>query len=272
MKMKGALGRALGRISKIWMPASKKEVVHAFINNYHILVLANEDVGRSILFGKSYEPAETRVLQKFIAESSTCIDIGANVGYFSLLMGSRCRQGKVYAFEPIPLNSSLLRASIELNRFDNIEIVEYAVGNSDSVVLFSQSTDSAYSSIIDTERKPVERSIQVPMTMLDTFLSDKCISSVDILKIDVEGAEGLVVEGARSLLGDCHRRPRLVLMELYDPNLSAFGTRALEIVDSMRELGYVPFFANEKSELVPFHESGLSQMYNVFFLAGRAPE
>jgi FkbM family methyltransferase len=242
-------------------------VVHSRINGYDLLVLANEDVGRSIHFGRDYEAAETRFLETVIAKTSTCMDIGANVGYFSLLMGRHSPQGKVYAFEPIPLNAALLRASIELNGFDNIEVIESAVGAADGEVTFSQSIDSAYSSMRDTERKPVERSLNVSMTTLDTFIRQRSIPSVDVLKIDVEGAEGLVVDGAKSLLGDPTRKPRLVFMELYEPNLAPFKTRASTIIDTMHGFGYTAFFVNDKSELIPFSEEKLTVLYNVFFLS-----
>lgn len=262
--------RAMRRLSTFWIPASRRTVVHSRINDYSLLVLANEDVGRSIHFGRDYESAETKYLDRFMTKTSVCVDVGANIGYFTLLMGKKAIQGKVYAFEPIPLNTSLLRASVELNGFENIEIIECAVGAADGDVTFSQSTDSAYSSIRDTERKPVERLIRVPMTTLDTFTRRRDIQSIDVLKIDVEGAEGLVLEGAQSLLGDPERKPKLVLMELFDPNLVPFNTRASAIVDTMRGFGYTPFFVGETANLVPFREEALGTVYNVFFLSQAA--
>ena len=255
------------RLSNFWIPSSRKTVVHSRINDCSLLVLANEDVGRSIHFGRSYEAAETKYLEGFISSTSICVDVGANIGYFTLLMGKVACQGKVYAFEPIPLNASLLRASVELNGFENIEIVESAVGALDGKISFSQSTDSAYSSIRDTERKPVEREISVSMTTMDTYVCHHRIQSIDVLKIDVEGAEGLVLEGSKALLSDPDRRPKLVLMELFDQNLVPFNTHASAVVDTMRGFGYTPFFVDDLAKLVPFNEEALVTLYNVFFLS-----
>jgi FkbM family methyltransferase len=198
------------------------------------------------------------------------VDVGANVGYFTLLMGKNAPLGKVYAFEPIPLNASLLRASAELNGFENIEIIQCAVGASVGNAALSQSTDSAYSSILDTERKPVERLIRVPMVTLDNFVRDRLIKSIDVLKIDVEGAEGLVLQGSKSLLSDPERRPKLVLMELFDANLKPFDTCASAIIGTMRGFGYTPYFVDDAAQLVPFVEEALGTLYNVFFLAQKS--
>jgi FkbM family methyltransferase len=236
------------------------------INGYSLLVLANEDVGRDILFIRSYEAGETQYLANFISRSSVCFDVGANIGYFTLLMAKHAPLGKVYAFEPIPLNAFLLRASIELNKYENIEVNCIGVGADSVDVTFTQSTDSAYSSIQDTERKPVERTFQVPMTTLDSFVGKRNITSIDLLKVDVEGAEGLVIQGSKRLLDDPNRRPRLVLMELFDDNLVKFNTGSSSIVETMIEFGYQAFCLNPDSELVPFDEQALGQVYNVFFL------
>src|SRR5262245_3843816 len=117
------------KVSVIRCPKNKRRVIHSRINGYDLLVLANEDVGRSIYYGGSYEPAESKYLARRISRDSLCIDVGANVGYFTLLMAKVASAGSVHTFEPIPLNTSLLRASIELNGFTNIFVNQSAVGH-----------------------------------------------------------------------------------------------------------------------------------------------
>jgi FkbM family methyltransferase len=255
------------RLSRSLVPDSRRTVIQTRINGYTLLVLANEDVGRAIHFGRDFESLETRYLQTAIGTDSICMDVGANIGYFTMLMAKAARLGKVYAFEPAPLSASLLRASAELNRFENIEVIESAVGASDGEVAFTQSADSAYSSIRDTERRAVERVIRIPMTSLDSFIKSRSIQSVAVLKIDVEGAEGLVLDGSHALLSDIARRPRVILMELYDGNLSPYGTCASVIVDRMRAFGYTPYFVSETAELATFRAAALQSLYNVVFLA-----
>lgn len=259
--------RAIKRLSRVWLPSSRKTVAHSHINNYDLLVLANEEVGRAIHFGKNYEQAETAYMQKVIDPTSVCVDVGANVGYFAMLMAKNAYKGRVFAFEPIPLNAALLRASVELNGFSNVEIIECAIGDSDTEVTLSQSTDGAYSSLHDTARKSVERLIRVPMITLDSFVQSRSIPSIHVLKIDVEGAEALVIEGARTLLEDTAKRPSFILMELADMNLKYFNTNASAIVEKMHELGYIPYFVDNNTTLMPFRADALDTFYNVLFLA-----
>lgn len=244
-------------------------MIHTRINDYNLLVLANENVGRSIHFGHSYESSETAYLRKIITPEAICLDIGANVGYFSMLMAKLAYRGNVYAFDPLPLNVALLRASATLNGFNNIEIIESAVGDSDGEVTLTQSTDSAYSSILDTGRKAIEQIIRVPMITLDTFIRNCSIQAVDVIKIDVEGAEGLVLNGASALLSDAVRRPRVILVELFDENLKPYDTSASAIIDMMRSFSYEPFFISSVGELIAFRMEKLEKFYNVLFLDPR---
>ena len=253
------------KVSAVRCPKSRRKVIHSRINGYDLLVLGNEDVGRSIYFGGSYESAESRYLASRISSDSVCVDIGANIGYFTLLMAKGASEGSVHAFEPIPLNTSLLHASIELNGFTNIWVNQSAVGDRTGEISFVQSSDSAYSSLFDTGRKSPDRTIRVPITTLDEYVSHTGITRVDILKADVEGAEGLVVAGASQLLRDKTRRPLLVLLELYDQNLEAFGSSVMSVVEEMKRLGYVPHVLSDEEKLMPFTEESKQRYYNVWF-------
>ncbi|BCA57116.1 hypothetical protein W02_42560 [Nitrospira sp. KM1] len=229
-------------------------------------MLANEDVGRAIHFGGSYETNETEYLRKMIRSDAVCVDVGANVGYYTMLMAQTASGGSVHAFEPIALNAALLRATIELNGMSNVRINQCALGNSIGVVSFSQSSDSAYSSIHDTQRKPLERTLTVPVTTLDSYLEREGVKRVDILKADVEGAEGLVVAGASRLLSDETRRPHIVLLELFDQNLQAFGSSVKTVIEDMQRFAYRPFVITDKARLVQYSDESKAHYYNVLFL------
>lgn len=269
--MKSWLWKRIGRrLSFLIVPRNKRKIVHARINGYELLTIANEDVGRDILFAKKFEIGETTFIRRFLSHDATCVDVGANIGYFSLLMANGAPDRKIYSFEPIPLNAHLLRSSAALNSLENIEVIESAVGSTDGEVSFSQAIDSAYSSILDSRRKPVERLIRVPITRLDSFLATRSMPAVDFLKIDVEGAEELVIEGSIALMTDPSRRPKLVLMELFDKNLEAFGTNSMAIVNRMKKFGYTPFFVDETASVAAFEEARLKSTYNVFFTPSEA--
>ena len=108
--------------------------------------------------------------------------------------------------------------------------------------------------------------IRIPITTLDTFVDDRSILSVDVLKIDVEGAEGLVLDGSQALLSDAARRPRVVLMEVLERNLVPYETRAAAIIDMMQSFNYTPYFISDAATLSPFREDLLEKFENVLFL------
>ena len=114
-----------------------------------ILVRANEDVGKEILLQR-FEIEELRYLTDKLPNDSVILDVGANIGLFSLVLASKSKNINVHAFEPIQLNAKLIAVSKQINHLDNLTINQTCVGASDGFVEFSVSTDSAYSSIIDS--------------------------------------------------------------------------------------------------------------------------
>jgi len=234
-----------------------------------MLVFANEDVGRQLdLFG-SYEQEEVNFFNKHVKADDICLDIGGNVGYFSLIFSKLAHKGMVYTFEPIKLNAEIIRLNKLLNNIDNILINEIAVSNKEGIVNFSKSKDSAFSSLIDTGRVEIDSIISVQELPLDIFIKNNNISKVDIIKIDVEGAEGLVISGAKHLFSNKHLRPRYILMELYQPNLSFFNESIPKILLNMNNFNYSPFIIDKKSlELISYDLSKHKNFYNVMFVDG----
>ena len=252
--------------SKLFIGRDKRQIRHVFLKDFQILVAANEDVGRQIMLFKDFEPEDSKFFRDAIRPTDICFDVGGNVGFFAMLMASRASQGKVHVFEPIPLNAALIRTNAELNGFTNISVQNVAVGDAEGTVQFSISVDSAYSSMKATGRSNEERALDVPLRTLDAYIAEAGVPRVDIMKVDVEGAEGLVIGGASRLLADKDRRPRLVLLELFDENLQPFDTSVEQILKKMTEIGYSAFI-NNKNYLVPFDINMSDKFYNIIFTA-----
>src|SRR5262249_12292488 len=151
------------------------------------------------------------------------------------------------------------------NGLRNIVVNQSAVGNSQGEVSFTQSFDSAFSSIHDTQRRPFARTLIVPMTTLDEYVEQHEMKRVDVLRIDVEGTERLVVSGETRLLTDESRRPKLIMMELQDQNLQAFGITVNTVLDQMTTFGYEPFVVGEGGEVWTFNDKLMTRYCNVLF-------
>lgn len=254
--------------SKFYIPEDRVHILQTRTLGFDLLVRANEDVGRAIHFARSFEPLETDFLRGVLHPDSVCLDVGANVGYFTMLMASIATRGCIHAFEPLPLNAALITASAALNGFRNIVLAAAAVGAEPGTVEFVEATDSAYSSIHDTGRKGVGRRFDVPVVTLDAHVEKHALGSIDVLKIDVEGAEGLVIEGAAALLADPARRPSIILIELFQPNLDGFGTTVAAIVGMLIANDYTASVL-DRSGRQQAYDPATDRHYNLIFTANR---
>lgn len=251
------------RCYKFWYRGAKNFVVQTDYMNCKILVRPNEDVGLQILLG-NYEKNDMTYLLSQLKGGDIFFDIGANIGIFSLAVAKHNSKVKVHAFEPIPLNACLFQASLLLNEIESVKLNQSCVGDYVGDVEFSLASDSAYSSIHDTGRLPETKKIQTSVTTLDSYLHANNIANIDIMKIDVEGAEKLVLDGAKGIFSAHLMKPRLVLMELYDQNFGRFGTSIVEVVSQMKSFGYSPFFLKDGIK-IDFHPNNHNVIYNVFF-------
>jgi FkbM family methyltransferase len=234
------------------------------VDGFQMVVRAEEEVGREVYYKGVFEGEETKFFQNLVGKSSICFDVGANIGYYSLLFASLNPQGVVHCFEPVPLNYHVLCTNSLMNGFSNLNPNLCAVGDREGCADLVISRDSAYSSLVDTGRKPAVNRVSVCMTTLDAYCQRHEIARIDILKVDVEGAEGKVLCGAEQVLRDPKRRPHTVMLELYEPMLVQYGTNIEEIFRKMQCFGYRAFvLANGR--LIHFQPEHHSHLYNVFF-------
>lgn len=253
-------------VAALRWPHGRPRIVHVRLQDFELVVLANENVGRSIAALRRYETKDSRFLASQIRESDICIDIGANCGYYTVLMASRAINGIVHAFDPLPLYWHLLSINTLLNGNANVVANMMAVGSEIGTQDFSEAEDGAYSSFLPTERKRELRRHRVQVETLDQYVANREVSRVDILKVDVEGAEMMVIDGAYELLNSVEKRPRLALIELYEDNLKPYGISIPDVVSSMERFGYSPFIVGEQNKLVQFTSVHYNRFENVFFL------
>jgi len=249
------------RASYYHCPPNRLSLKQVSIGPVELVVPRNEDVGRLIYYLRNYESEYIDYLMGALRRDDICFDVGANLGYYTVLMAKAVPQGRVYAFEPDPFCQALLRLNIHINRLENVVVNGVALGERSGTSSFFRCTDSAFNSFKDTARKTVSSVIQVSVTTLDEFVAANDVRRVDFVKVDVEGAECLVLAGAKQLLQNSARRPRLLLLEVWDGNHRAFGDSASQIVEGLRRNHYEPFVLSgqKPTEYVP------DECVNVFF-------
>lgn len=151
---------------------------------------------------------EPYVQKIFILEKNDImIDVGAHIGTYTIPIASQIgKSGKVLAFEPNPKNSMVLRKNIELNNLNNIIMFENAVSNKNEISSLTLSDDPMLSMIIDNGKG---EDIKIECVTLDSVYEKLKLEKVDWLKIDAEGSEIKVMEGAKKILEQFH--PKIII-------------------------------------------------------------
>ena len=152
----------------------------------------------------TYEPIQSAAFQGLIQPGHVVFDVGAHVGYYTVLSSVLAGpSGQVIAFEPLPANLKYLRRHLKLNDCDNVRILTNCVGEGSSVARFDDSHGTGVGHLAN------EGSFEVQVRSLDEMVESGELPIPQFLKIDVEGAELLVLKGAERLLRRHH--PTLVL-------------------------------------------------------------
>lgn len=165
-------------------------------------------------------------------------DVGAHIGLVSLPVSQvTAPEGKVYAFEPADFNRALLARHVELNNFNNIEVLDTLVGEQDEkgVAFYQLETDTGLNTV--ARRSSQSSFVEIPkqQVRLDTFCAQRFLEP-DVIKIDVEGAEIGVLRGAHETITRC--RP-LIFLSVHPEQLELLGHGTDELSALINELGYV---------------------------------
>jgi FkbM family methyltransferase len=168
----------------------------------------SEWLGRHIFVTGEYEPSTTSVFKACLKRGDTFIDVGANAGYFTLL-AANCvgPTGRVRSFEPLPQVRQALLTNIELNRFPNCVVSDVALSNEDGEAEFFAGPTSHYGVSSLRKLDDASATIRVRTAKFDDILSKS--ETVDLMKIDVEGAECHVLEGMQETLR--HSAPDIII-------------------------------------------------------------
>jgi FkbM family methyltransferase len=221
-------------------------------------------IGRALFFSGYFEELEIRFFEQRLAKSTglVVLDVGANIGLHALRWARVQPRGHVFAFEPSPRTSALLERNMRTSApADNITIVREAVSSYCGKSAFYECDDNAFSSLKDTHRKKVVATTTVSVDTIDAFVSRQKLSTVSLIKIDVEGVEQQVIDGARETLK--YLKPDL-FVEIYKGEASNSDPEAT--VRYVQSLGYSAYVLVE-GRPVPYTMHN-DRNYNYFFTFG----
>ncbi|MDO8265286.1 MAG: FkbM family methyltransferase [Candidatus Parcubacteria bacterium] len=192
------------------------------------------------------ENFETKIFGSFIKTGMTIVDIGANLGYYSLIAAELTgNEGKILAFEPEPENFSLLLKNIEANGYKNIKAFNLAVSDrSGKTNLFVCEESTGSHKIYDSGEN--RKSIAVSSVSIDDFLGKT--SKIDIIKIDVEGAEPYVFQGMKGVI---EANPKLIIIcEFWPYALKTAGFNPKDFLATLANYGFIIYLINEDKKKI----------------------
>lgn len=195
------------------------------------LIVSAKDAGLGLMLRThgEYEPILTKILQKNIQPSDIVMDVGANVGYFTKLMTKLVgRRGKVIAFEPSEINWKYLQKNVA--RKPNVRIEKIALSDKVGELHFSEDSANPGENGLRERGKTV-----VPTSTLTSWVNAHKIKKINLIKIDVEGAEVMVLQGAKDFL---RKQKKLVVAIECNPGaLSELGFTTNDLVKSLKVCG-----------------------------------
>ena len=207
-----------------------------------VMTLDPDDyVGRKIIMTGQWENPTWQRIEGALAPGGTFIDVGAHIGYYSLkaakLVGD---SGTVITVEPNPVTLDVLRQNILDSQASAVELFPVACSDTDAELeLFHPARSNTGVASLSASNAglagQVEESYRVQARPLDSIVADINPAAVNAIKIDVEGAEMLVLQGARRTLT---AYDPVVIVEVIERQLDDMGTSADELVGFLADLGY----------------------------------
>lgn len=254
--------KTLGKLySRYINSGNGRSIVTSKIDGINYELDLREAIDYAMYTTGSREPSTSRALKTLCKRGDVVLDIGANVGSHALPMASFVgEEGSVYAFEPVPWAMNRMKRNLELNNFNNIVLESIALSDTNEEVemkfrasfkLGSKSGVGAAGKIDDSWWGECEH-VQVRLETLDSYVSARQLSRLDLIKLDVDGFEGKVIRGALETL---ERFKPIIIMEVAPAWIEMRGDNIRDILHDIEQLGY-RFYREIDFELI----SNLSEM------------
>ncbi|MBX3062958.1 MAG: FkbM family methyltransferase [Anaerolineae bacterium] len=225
--------RGLSRVSNLLarlLPAYRGVIT--FSDGTKMLLNSQQRAERWLIFAGSYQPSVTTWLHRHLNSGAYCIDAGANLGFYSLLMAQKVGSaGQVAVFEANPVLAARLRDQLTLNHFDQAQVVEKAVHDKADTLTFYIASDPGKSSIYADHAK-VQGEVQVQAITLDEFIEAAGWTRLDVIKMDIEGNDCYGLLGARQSL--TRFRPAII----FEYSASTPADAAAAMIDMLSALRY----------------------------------
>jgi FkbM family methyltransferase len=258
----------LESVRRYYRRHTKPILVSDFDGSIRLELRLDEHMGSQIFWFGSYSLEILRVLDRLLLPGMVVVDAGANIGEVSLFAAKRVQPGgRVFSFEPVPELATRLRHHVELNGFAGVEVLERGLadhqGQADIYTPGTPFRDGTVHDGLATLYASSDRRTRigsVSLTTVDAFALERGLNRIDLLKVDVEGAELPVLGGAREVLA-VHQP--WVIVEVQQETSEAAGYRHGDILTYLGTFGYRFAKIARRGRLDPITAETLGSFQNV---------
>jgi FkbM family methyltransferase len=221
------------RLRKRWASQSAPTVIR-YLDQEFELHPSRLGVSEELALYGVHEPMATRIYLETLSPGDQVIDVGSNIGYWLLLAARRIGEsGRMLAFEPVPDPREILQRNIKRAGINNVELSPWAIGRENGATEFYESQVPNWGSLVKHDALLQTRNLPVEIRKLDDVVRENAGFRPTMLRMDVEGAELMVLEGAQNLL----ERYKPGLFIEFHPFL--LGWRAIRrALSGLKDLGY----------------------------------
>ncbi len=238
-------------IFSLFMPASDKGGICPTLYGFEILLnQLDKGIERVIYYHGVYEAGTLYVLKECLREGDVFLDVGANIGFISLAAASFVgTSGKVYSFEPLPETFEMLRTNLSINNITNVGIYNIALGSTkESMPIYDNDKFGRGSASLMRLNGAQNNGREISVDTLDAFISCAKVNNIRMLKIDVEGYELEVLEGAKKLLS--HSNAPIICIE-YSNIHPIKGGKPLDIYRFIKRVNDYQVYKLRRGKSIP---------------------
>jgi FkbM family methyltransferase len=199
---------------------------------------------------RKFEEAEWHFVDRFLKKGMTILDVGAHHGFYTILCSKKVGgRGRVVAFEPSPGEQRKLSFHLKLNRCKNVKIEPYALAgqNGKATLFVAKGRYTAFNSLRPPALSVPTQEVEVSTIRLDDYLRILRLEKVDLIKIDTEGAELEILQGAEYLLST--ESSPVMMIEVSDERTRPWGYSSAAIYDFLAQRGYTWFSVTDDGYL-----------------------
>ena len=233
-------------------------------DNFYMLLKPTEHIQQQLFWYGYYEKELGILLKRLVKANDVFLDIGANIGYFSLLAAAVSSSSRVISFEPVHKLFQELNANISINNIKNIMPVNAAVGeiNEEKEIFLSAPDNLGMSSFQEPENYSGKKE-KVTVIAIDDWFKTSGLTKIDIIKLDVEGSELAALKGMHEVL---QKQGPALIIEINPDTLSMFSLTPFDICHYLNQLNFDGFIIGENGGLQGLYQNEIKKTMNVLFI------